>query len=498
MAQLQTVKISHLPLSCSKQDICKAFSQFGRIVSCDVKLGDKTENYAFVNYAADGCACGSVPKAVQAMDSRTSVFTDQLKPIRVTVPPKSLSPQYTLNLSNLPATISEEELTSVCKKFGTVKVKVKTKGNCTFAYANFSDSQNAKAALQYLNNDYRPQGHQIKAVWNPQRSEAPSSHLVSSTPSSASVQPVLTSSQTIKVLIHTSGVLTPDELYEFFSEYGKISAHPKIEEGNPDYAYINFSNCQSADEASRVAIHTYNRVRLTVKLSNKPGRIEKEMIEVKDSDKLVSILLTKPPFLQEAKDIAQQHDVRVAPIVKDGRGLRLTACSQISLPQAKSQIEGLISQIKRRLVTVEASLPCHIAPLFENSKPFQEIEDSHLVELSIAVKGKQPTSLTDFSVIVADQLKLLTQPSAKGPTNSDSIKQFFGSNGTFQLFFEDRASGCKNQFFTVSCRGEEKHVLAAKAALQEVYEREITVGWTFGRRLGQQLQLISNNDTKIG
>ena len=119
-------------------------------------------------------------------------------------------------------------------------------------------------------------GQQIKADWNgkhPQRRSQthPPADMVSSTPPS-SAKP--TSSKSIKVSIHTPGVLTSDDLYSFFSEYGKITSHPKIKDGTPNYVYINFSSCESAREASRVANRTINDVRLTVKLQldEKPVR----------------------------------------------------------------------------------------------------------------------------------------------------------------------------------------------------------------------------------
>ena len=90
---------------------------------------------------------------------------------------------------------------------------------------------------------------------------------------------------------------------------------------------------------------------------------ENKTHKVKDTDKLVSFLLTKPPFLQEAEDIAQQHDLSVKLMKNEGPGLLLIG-SQIS-SQAMSQIDGLVDQIKQHLVPEVAPLPCHFIPLFE-------------------------------------------------------------------------------------------------------------------------------------
>ena len=265
-----------------------------------------------------------------------------------------------------PGVLTSDDLYSFFSEYGkiTSHPKIKEDGTPNYVYINFSSCESAREASRVANrtcNDVRltvklqldeKPVRQIKD--DCQRcSEAhpPTAHsVVSSTPPSLA-KPLPTSSRIIKVSIHTPGVLTSDDLYGFFSEYGKITCYPEIkEDGTPNYVYINFSSCESAREASRVTNHTCNDVRLTVKLDKKPVK-ENKTHKVKDTDKLVSFLLTKPPFLQEAEDIAQQHDLSVKLMKNEGPGLLLIG-SQIS-SQAMSQIDGLVDQIKQYILCLK-------------------------------------------------------------------------------------------------------------------------------------------------
>ena len=483
----KTIKVSiHTPGVLTSDDLYSFFSEYGKITSHPKIKEDGTPNYVYINFSSGESAREASRVANRTInDVRLTVKLDE-KQIKADkhpqrrsevsfTPPSSAKPVQTSSKTikvsiHTPGVLTSDDLYSFFSEYGkiTSHPKIKEDGTPNYVYINFSSCESAREASRVANrtcNDVRltvklqldeKPVRQIKD--DCQRcSEAhpPTAHsVVSSTPPSLA-KPLPTSSRIIKVSIHTPGVLTSDDLYGFFSEYGKITCYPEIkEDGTPNYVYINFSSCESAREASRVTNHTCNDVRLTVKLDKKPVK-ENKTHKVKDTDKLVSFLLTKPPFLQEAEDIAQQHDLSVKLMKNEGPGLLLIG-SQIS-SQAMSQIDGLVDQIKQCLVPEVAPLPCHFIPLFENPKRFQEIEDGHLVELSIDVKGEQPTSLADFSTIV--QSKLQTQPSGKaGPTTIDSFMRFFSEN--------------ENTFFTISCRGEQKNVLAAKVALKEVCEKE--------------------------
>ena len=541
MAASKTITINNLPLSCSEQDVQKVFSQFGQITSCQFQSSGGKEKFAFVNYTD----AGSVSMAVQKMDSCTGVFSDQTKPIRV----KEKQPKVThdLILRDLPTTVRQEDLETICKKFGRVKIKFKTartSNSMAMAYANFLDRKNAEAALYHLKNNYRPNGQHIKADWlSTQHSEAqpPTQHIVRGSSASPVNEPETALNSSIRVDIHTPGILTVNELQGFFSKYGKIIPPLiKIRQGSPDHAFINFSSCESAAKASKEAMLICKDVCLTVTLrpslhvsQSLPCQI---VVDVKHNDKLVSLLLTKPPYLQEAKGIGQQHHVGVQRSINGG--LQLYGSEKDTSLAKSGIIDCLAKKIMQLFVSEATSFPCWIIPLFDNQSLFHEIEKNHLVQLTIAVdKRNEPakeTSLADFSDFVTDRL------SGKGPATIDPFLQFFpenGSSGTFHWLFEDdsgsmveiddhnsrelekkyhqtsqtqltigqwtynynfenmtrtnvstykkrkvarRVSGCEIQTFkfAIVCRGEQINVLAANAVLQEVIEKR-TVQQTF-------------------
>ena len=321
------VKISHLPLSCSERDVREVFARFGPIHTFRLHRGGEGgdgETYAHVNYTDRSSATA----AVQAMDTGRHIFRDQSRALRVVMKDSGAVTQQqqltcTLKLLHLPAVTTEAEVDSVCKQFGAVSVKLNKSITGNYAYANFPDHRSAEAAQQYLNNDCRFNGQQIKATWHFSNGSAqprPSAaHYQQSAPLPRAPAPAAT--QTVKVTIHGSGI-TAEELHHLFSQHGTITARPRINPGSPDYAYINYASCDAAAAAaSNMADSTFKGVRLMVKLSTKSGRVETDVMEVNADDALVNLLLAKPLFLQEARDLAEQHNVTVSG--KQGGGLRL-------------------------------------------------------------------------------------------------------------------------------------------------------------------------------
>ena len=318
-------------------------------------------------------------------------------------------------------------------------------------------------------------------------------------------------------MIHGTGI-TAEELKDLFSPHGIISAHPKINTGSPDYAYINYTSCDAASSAaSQMADISFKGVRLTVKLTNKSGRVEKDAMEFNaDGDALINLLLTKPQFLQEANDIAQPHNVTAS--VKPGGGLRLIG-NQSSLPIVKSEIQHhLVSKIQQLIVSKKVTLPCCVLPLFGNSQVFQGIEASNLVELTI-----QGSSLATFCATVAAQPS--TEPLSIDvfatflSQNASSVTWFFKNNYDEMEQFDSRSSkqldklyranqgghltidswiytydfkkmtqtnvstnkvrmiarrttGSEDRSMTISCRGERASVSAATQALKDVCKKE--------------------------
>ena len=164
------VKISHLPLSCSERDVREVFARFGPIHTFRLHRGGEGgdgETYAHVNYTDRSSATA----AVQAMDTGRHIFRDQSRALRVVMKDSGAVTQQqqltcTLKLLHLPAVTTEAEVDSVCKQFGAVSVKLNKSITGNYAYANFPDHRSAEAAQQYLNNDCRFNGQQIKATWH--------------------------------------------------------------------------------------------------------------------------------------------------------------------------------------------------------------------------------------------------------------------------------------------------------------------------------------------
>jgi len=147
--------VKNLSKTIDNQQLCDTFSKFGNILSCKVSTNSRGEplGYGFVHYESEEFAL----KAVSAADGK--IIAGQ----KVTVAPfkakseRGSDRQFTnVYVKNIPVEFADEKFQEAFTQFGTItSSKVvrdqegKSKG---FGFINFSTPEEAKAAIDGMNN----------------------------------------------------------------------------------------------------------------------------------------------------------------------------------------------------------------------------------------------------------------------------------------------------------------------------------------------------------
>jgi RNA recognition motif-containing protein len=134
----------------------------------------------------------------------------------------------------------KEKLVQYGRTIKSIRIIPCADSPANFAYVNCVDSYTAKSIVSTVNKKVMLDSNLLTAKLKqggggalPQANHTPSARDMC----------------TVKVLINCGSNLTEADLDQHFKEFGELSSPCKIRLGNPDYAYVNFSDPLSAQEA---------------------------------------------------------------------------------------------------------------------------------------------------------------------------------------------------------------------------------------------------------
>lgn len=431
--QAYTIKVNHLPPHCPDSQVLALFSKFGIISSVKVNHSG-ADSYAYVNFCA--------PDSAQNAKSEMNGYVLGGHILRIGGSKRES--QYTLKVVNIAASVEEQELELICKKFGDVRVKINPGSDGNYAYLNFSDQQGADRAYKYLNGLDLGSGR-LKVKWHSRPPERPPPvqqcqsglagagmslpgikqvssvtsrryTLSSSSPSRTDPFPPVMSpdqrhslglsplsptqplSSTVKVNIHGKGI-TPQNLHDIFSRNGVVGPII-IRQGAPDFAYINFSAPSEASQALSQSRFRLNGVTIFVKPSTKQpsSSTVKESKEIRDGDPLVNLLWATVHLGDASSRVSPlQVIVRAA---KGNNGLQISGDSEdVSL--AECHLRDLACQIKETITVETVTVHCKTIPVFADPSPIQQLTGERKVEFTIINTAGQAVRLAHFGSTVA-------------------------------------------------------------------------------------------------
>ena len=139
-----TIKVNHLSGHVTESSLQRYYSQFGEVSSVKVNSSSK-ESFAYVNFYDKS----SAKKAQKRTDGQT-VLGCVVSVILKTEESSTRVPstQYTLKVNNLSDSVDESDLEDICSEFdGFQSVKV----NSGYAYVNFTNRESAQEAMEHMN-----------------------------------------------------------------------------------------------------------------------------------------------------------------------------------------------------------------------------------------------------------------------------------------------------------------------------------------------------------
>jgi len=147
--------VKNLSKTIDNQQLCDTFSKFGNILSCKVSTNSRGEHlgYGFVHYENEE----SAQKAVEAVNGKMIAGnTVYVAPFKSKAERGSTNQYTNLYVKNLPLDWSEAKLTETFSAFGviqSVKIMVDGEGKSRgFGFVNYNTHEDAKAAVEGLNN----------------------------------------------------------------------------------------------------------------------------------------------------------------------------------------------------------------------------------------------------------------------------------------------------------------------------------------------------------
>jgi len=150
--------VNYLPPTMSEEDVKNLFSTIGPIQSCKLikeKLAQHSLGYAFVNY----CTPADAEKAIQSMNG----LPLQQKTIKVSYarPSSSIIKNANLYIAYLPKTITQADLESLFRPFGTIitsKILIDTTTGLSrgVGFVRFDKNSEAETAITAMNGKVLP------------------------------------------------------------------------------------------------------------------------------------------------------------------------------------------------------------------------------------------------------------------------------------------------------------------------------------------------------
>ena len=389
-----SIKVNHLPLWVTELYLRQHFNKFGDILSVKINDSSNNEKYAYINFRSKESAQNALKENGKVVLGKTiniiGKWSDNPNPPSVA--------QETLKVLNVPTSqIAQKELESICKQFSDFKsLKINLEG---FAYINFTAKEGAIQAMEHLNK-ISIHGSKLSAKFH----KASQSNVTSSQyhiPTIMPISPLQPSGQTIKVTISDSTHISSEDLFQYFSRFGKIVQPPRIQSGCPDYAYINYSSSEEAEAASRKNKICSKGVELTIKLTGKmpiQTAIEKDLKQITCIDDALVDQILCSSHLDEMQKQLQAMSVHLKPCKQGGV---VISGDKEKVEAAESVVNLQMSNIKSQIVSQSLQLHCQYIPIFDEPQIFQKIEKMNAVEFSASTSTSAKSLLSLSSTVAA-------------------------------------------------------------------------------------------------
>ena len=405
-----TVKISNLPAGTTEEDLKHLCKGYGEIHSIKVNKGYCYINFTDPNNAThaanflngltfrdstlkakchDFNSTEMLPQSQTKIHPKSTCTSELCNPISGMVPNQITKPpitQYTIKISNLPLSTTQDELKCLCDEYGEIQsIKV----NMGYSYVNYFKCESAKKAIECLDNE-KFHGSVLKVTARFDQTQPHYDLQTSAEKPSVTLSQI---SRTIKVTINDlSNSISANDLKALFSKYGKIVQNIVIKAGSPNFAYINYETSDQACEALKLNGIKINNALLTVKIANKEVMISKELV---CNDSLINKLFSVS-YLEEfkAKFSLEKSSLVITPL-KEGGIKVIGEPSMVDL--CESYFELKVKDIKSSITSISHKFQCYCIPSFQNVQTFQDIEKACSVEFSISSTYNNAESLLSFS-----------------------------------------------------------------------------------------------------
>jgi len=198
-------------------------------------------------------------------------------------------------VGKIPKTLQKPELEQIFAKYGKISSIFLKPGN-SFAYINYYNLDDAQAALDMNNREVH--GSKLKvnmASKKPSTSDNPVHSLPAVPPSPVKVVETKPGSFTIQIK-HLSSLTTKESLSMLAQTCGVLASPVHIINGNPRYAYVNYTTLEAANTAlSKLNNQLVDGSRVQVKVKSKMEMSPPPQSSIPDPLTGASIVFGAPP-----------------------------------------------------------------------------------------------------------------------------------------------------------------------------------------------------------
>lgn len=228
------------------------FTRFGTILSCKVAINAKGESlgYGFVHFANESDATQAVEQVNGNLIGRGTVY---VAPFKSKAQRGGLGIYTNVYVKNLPRELTDEKVLEMFAKFGTVNshkvIRTTDEAKTNYGFFNFEKSEEAKAAVEGLNN-YQV-GEKTLFVARAQKKEERERELKERFDQIKHEQQLKWVGVNLYIK-NLSDNITDEKLLNMFSEFGKItSAKVMLDEKTKKSRGFGFVCFSDAAEAMR-------------------------------------------------------------------------------------------------------------------------------------------------------------------------------------------------------------------------------------------------------
>ena len=254
----ETVKVENLAKNTLEADLNARLKIFHissiKLIACPHPA---RVNYAYVNCQGHETAQQVVDAVHQKMLLHSKLLTAKIKEYRrgghFSSPESHIDNQHSqlssdnraVKVTILSSRITGTVLDNYFAKFGTLSSQtIIRQGSPCYAYVNFEDYSSVQCVCNA--SPHIIDGSQVKATpYNATRRRPPTKDITA-----------------VKILFDTDEI-TGTDLDDYFERYGELSSQTIIRPGSPRFAYVNFMDPSSAQEARIASSHNINGISVT-------------------------------------------------------------------------------------------------------------------------------------------------------------------------------------------------------------------------------------------